>query len=66
VAIGAATPPFPQYVERLFGYKPRSSQEKLRVAEALEALPALAQALSTGELNGSAVRELTMWAPSPV
>jgi hypothetical protein len=50
---------FPEYVERLFGYKPRSSQEKLRVAEALEALPALAQALSTGELNWSAVRELT-------
>src|SRR4051812_40524520 len=50
---------FPEYVERLFGYKPRSSQEKLRVAEALEASPAPAQALSTGELSWSAVRELT-------
>jgi hypothetical protein len=29
---------FFEYVERLFGYKPRSTQEKLRVAQALEAL----------------------------
>jgi hypothetical protein len=50
---------FAEYIERLFGYKPRSSQEKLRVAEALEGLPALAHALSSGELSWSAVRELT-------
>ena len=50
---------FGEYVERLFGYKPRSTQEKLRVAEALEELPAIAQALETGELNWSAARELT-------
>jgi 5-methylcytosine-specific restriction endonuclease McrA len=50
---------FGDYVERLFGYKPRSTQEKLRVAEALEELPAVAQALETGELNWSAARELT-------
>src|SRR4051812_23432709 len=50
---------FSEYVGRLFGYQPRSVQEKLRVAEALERLPALAQALSTGELHWSAVRELT-------
>jgi hypothetical protein len=50
---------FGEYVERLFGYKPRSTQEKLRVAEALEQLPAIAQALEIGELNWSAVRELT-------
>jgi len=50
---------FSQYIERLFGYKPRSTQEKLRVAEALEQLPAFAQALSSGELSWSAVRELT-------
>src|SRR4051812_50078655 len=37
---------FGEYVERLFGYKPRSTQEKLRVAEALEQLPAGAQAAS--------------------
>ncbi len=50
---------FGEYVERLFGYKPRSTQEKLRVAEALEELPNLAHALSTGSLGWSAVRELT-------
>ena len=50
---------FSEYIERLFGYKPRSTQEKLRVAEALEELPALAQALSSGELSWSAARELT-------
>ena len=50
---------FGEYVERLFGYKPRSTQEKLRVAEALEELPAVAEALETGGLNWSAARELT-------
>jgi hypothetical protein len=43
----------------MFGYKPRSTQEKLRVAEALEELPAIRAALETGVLNWSAVRELT-------
>src|SRR5262245_19179561 len=50
---------FGEYIERLFGYKPRSTQEKLRVAEALEELPVIAEALETGALNWSAVRELT-------
>jgi 5-methylcytosine-specific restriction endonuclease McrA len=50
---------FSEYVERMFGYKPRSLQEKLRVAEALEGLPIFAQALSSGEVSWSAVRELT-------
>jgi len=50
---------FSEYVERMFGYKPRSTQEKLRVAEALEDLPTFAQALSSGEVSWSAVRELT-------
>jgi hypothetical protein len=50
---------FGEYIERLFGYQPRSTQEKLRVAEALEGLPALERALRDGELNWSAVRELT-------
>jgi hypothetical protein len=50
---------FGEYVERLFGYKPRSTQEKLRVAEALKELPAVAHALETGALNWSAARELT-------
>jgi hypothetical protein len=50
---------FSEYIERLFGYQARSLQERLRVAEALEGLPALARALSSGELSWSAVRELT-------
>ena len=50
---------FGEYVERLFGYKPRSTQEKLRVAEALEALPVIARALEQGALNWSAARELS-------
>jgi HNH endonuclease len=50
---------FAEYVERLFGYSPRSTYEKLRVAEALEGLPALALALEEGALSWSALRELT-------
>ncbi|HKO92735.1 MAG TPA: hypothetical protein VJU61_16385, partial [Polyangiaceae bacterium] len=50
---------FGEYIERCFGYRPRSTQEKLRVAEALEELPVLASALAEGTLHWSAVRELT-------
>jgi hypothetical protein len=50
---------FGEYIERLFGYKPRSTQEKLRVAEAIEELPATRFALETGALTWTAVRELT-------
>ena len=50
---------FAEYVERCFGYAPRSTHEKLRVAEALEHLPVLAQALESGTLSWSALRELT-------
>jgi hypothetical protein len=50
---------FAEYVGVLFGYKPRSTEEKLRVAEALEELPELERALSDGSLSWSAVRELT-------
>ena len=50
---------FSEYVERSFGYKPRSTQEKLRVAEALEELPVLSEALDQGAVHWSAVRELT-------
>jgi hypothetical protein len=50
---------FNEYVERYFGYRPRSTQDKLRVAEALENLPAFDRALSSGDLNWCAVRELT-------
>src|SRR5262245_42186685 len=50
---------FAEYIERLFGYRPRSTHEKLRVAAALESLPALTSALEAGRLSWSAVRELT-------
>ena len=50
---------FAEYVERLFGHSPRATQEKLRVAEALEELPKTSEALATGALTWSAVRELT-------
>jgi hypothetical protein len=50
---------FHEYVERLFGYGARSTQEKLRVAEALEQLPAIGRSLEQGQLSWSAVRELT-------
>ena len=50
---------FGEYVERCFGHKPRSTQEKLRVAGALEELPVLGRALEQGTLHWSAVRELT-------
>src|SRR5262245_4484576 len=50
---------FTEYIERLFGYQPRSTHEKLRVAAALESLPELASAFEAGRLSWSAVRELT-------
>ena len=48
---------FGEYIERLFGLRRRATEEKLRVAEALEELPELAEALRSGGLNWSAVRE---------
>lgn len=50
---------FAEYVERLFGYSPRWTAEKLRVAEALEGLPSLSQAVADGAVSWSAARELT-------
>jgi hypothetical protein len=50
---------FAEYVERLFGYKPRVTEEKLRAAQALESLPEMNRALRDGELSWSAARELT-------
>lgn len=50
---------FAEYIERLFGDKPRTTEERLRVAEALEELPEMSQLLRTGVLCWSAVRELT-------
>jgi len=50
---------FFEYIERLFGYSPRLTHDKLRVAGALEGLPQLAQALREGAATWSSVRELT-------
>src|SRR5262245_56170353 len=50
---------FEEYVERLFGYSPRFTKEKVRVAEALEELTEMAQALKDGEICWSALREIT-------
>ncbi len=50
---------FAEYIERLFGYSPRTTQEKLRVAEALEELPKTSDALQAGTINWSTARELT-------
>jgi len=57
VRLGYAS--FCEYTERLFGYGPRLSQEKLRVAEALEALPETARHLQGGAICFSLARELT-------
>ncbi len=50
---------FNEYCERLFGYGARLTQDKLRVAEALEGLPETARALEAGSISFSAARELT-------
>ena len=50
---------FTEYIERLFGYAPRVTHDKLRVAQALETLPELARELREGGLSFSQVRELT-------
>jgi 5-methylcytosine-specific restriction endonuclease McrA len=55
--LGFAT--FLSYLEHVFGYGPRLASERLRVAEALAGLPALNDALASGDLCWSAVRELT-------
>ena len=48
-----------EYVERVLGYDARTTAERLRVAEALEGLPALSAALRSGAISWSAARELT-------
>ena len=56
---------FHEYTERLFGYSLRISQEKLRVAEALEELPETARSLQSGTISYSHARELTRVATPP-
>jgi hypothetical protein len=48
-----------EYMERVLGYGPHAAAERLRVAEALEELPAMRDAFESGELVYSAVRELS-------
>jgi hypothetical protein len=48
-----------EYLERRMGYTPGVASERVRVAEALESMPALEQAHAAGELSYSAVREIT-------
>ena len=48
-----------EYLEHFMGHGPQVAAERIRVTEALEALPAIEEALATGELSYSAVRELT-------
>ncbi len=48
-----------EHIERLFGYGRSFIRERLRVAEALGELRALARGLEAGVLGWSAVRELT-------
>src|SRR5215468_4014256 len=55
--LGMAT--FFEYAERYVGLTARQTEERLRVAAALEALPATAAALADGRTHFTAVRELT-------
>src|SRR6478672_2417039 len=48
-----------EYLEARLGYGPRAAQDRIRVALALDELPAIARTLQHGELSFSAVRELT-------
>jgi hypothetical protein len=48
-----------EYLERVLGHSPREATERVRVATALEDLSELGDALASGELHFSAVRELT-------
>lgn len=55
--LGMAT--FFEYAERYVGLTARQTEERLRVATALETLPATAAALSEGRAHFTAVRELS-------
>jgi len=48
-----------EYLECELGYAPRTAQDRIRVAEALEDLPLLSEALANDDLRYSAIRELT-------
>ena len=48
-----------EYVEHVFGYGPRDTRDRLRVAEALLELPETTAALGAGQIPYTAVRVLT-------
>jgi hypothetical protein len=48
-----------EYLEAVMGYGPSVASERIRVAEALDAMPVLDSALESGELAYSAVRAIT-------
>ena len=48
-----------EYLENVCGYGPHVASERVRVAEALDGMPALELALDAGELSYSAVRAIT-------
>jgi len=48
-----------ELAERLLGWEPRTTYERLRVARALEGLPLLAERLAAGDLHWSKVREIS-------
>jgi hypothetical protein len=50
---------FREYAEHVFGFTGRQTEERLRVAAALDALPGLSVKLAQGELCWSVVRELS-------
>ncbi len=50
---------FFEYLEHELGYSPRTAQERIRIADALEDLPVMSESLAAGRLHHSAVRELT-------
>ncbi len=54
-----AKPSLLAYMEDVLGYAPTVARERLRVAMALDEMPALAEALGSGEQSYSALRELT-------
>jgi hypothetical protein len=51
---------FAEYIERSFGYCARTTHDKLRVAESLESLPALSEALESGALSWSALSRVDL------
>ena len=50
---------FREYMERVLGYDPHTTSERLRVAEELAQLPHAREAVATGALTYSGARELT-------